>query len=235
VLKVARQWPDLTRVGPREVAGRRLLVASTAAWCVWSGASPAAVTSTETTSGAVYQQPAQPLSSARLEPARGRTLVMAFENVKREGRIVWLGEASAVLLADDLNALGDNAITREQRIQAFERLQVPSAAALTEATGIRIGQLVGAARVVVGSLQLENDMLVVHARCIALDTGRIQADATERGPIAELFATYERVARRIAPPSNTSSEEVQRHHPPLAVFEDYIRMPRRRRRRRSDI
>src|SRR4029077_1828317 len=141
----------------------------------------------------------------------------------REGRIFWLGEASAVLLADDLIALGDNAITREQRRQAFERLQVPRAAVLTEATGIRIAQLVGAARVVVGSLQLENDMLVVHARCIALDTGRIQADVTERGPMAELFGTFERVARGFAPPSSKSSEEVERQHPPLNVFEDYIK------------
>ena len=31
---------------------------------------------------------------------------MPFENVTRESRIVWLGEAAAVLLADDLNALG---------------------------------------------------------------------------------------------------------------------------------
>ena len=43
-------------------------------------------------------------------------------------------------------------------MQAFERLQVPPAAALTDATVIRIGQLVGAARVVVGSLQLEDDV-----------------------------------------------------------------------------
>ena len=68
---------------------------------------------------------------------------MPFDNVKREGRIFWLGEASAVLLADDLNALGVDAITREERRQAFERLQVPSAATLTDATIIRIGQLVG--------------------------------------------------------------------------------------------
>ena len=71
---------------------------------------------------------------------------MPFENVKRDGRIFWLGEASAVLLADDLNAFGANAITREERLRAFERLQVPPAAALTDATVIRIGQLVGAAR-----------------------------------------------------------------------------------------
>src|SRR5438105_545965 len=77
-----------------------------------------------------------------------RLLVMPFENVSHDSRIFWLGEASAVLLADGLNALGTNAITREERVQAFERLQVPPAAALTAATVIRIGQLVGASRVV---------------------------------------------------------------------------------------
>ena len=90
-------------------------------------------------------------------------------------------------------------------MQAFERLQVPPAAALTDATVIRIGQLVGAAQVVVGSLQLEGDVLVVRARSIALDTGRVQVDVTERGPLPELFGTFERIARRLAPPSATAS------------------------------
>ena len=143
----------------------------------------------------------------RMPPQSGaaRSSSMPFDNVKRDGRIFWLGEASAVLLTDDLNALGADAITRQERLQAFERLQVPPVAALTDATVIRIGQLVGAAQVVVGSLQMENDVLVVRARSIALDTGRVQADVTERGPLPDLFATFERIARRIAPPSATSA------------------------------
>jgi tetratricopeptide (TPR) repeat protein len=152
-----------------------------------------------------------------------RILVMPFENVKREGRIFWLSEASAVVLSDDLNAFGVNAITRQERLQAFERLQVPPAAALTDATVIRIGQLVGAAQVIVGSLQLENDALVVRARSIALDTGRVRADVSERGPLPELFATFERVARRMSPASAKTREEIERSHPPLAAFEDYIK------------
>ena len=107
-------------------------------------------------------------------------LVVPFDNVALDGRIFWLGEASSVLLTDDLNALGVAAITREQRRQAFDRLQVPPVAALTDATTIRIAQLVGAARLVVGSLQMENDQLVVHARSIALDTGRVQVNVTEQ-------------------------------------------------------
>jgi tetratricopeptide (TPR) repeat protein len=148
---------------------------------------------------------------------------MPFENVTRDGRIFWLTEASAVLMADDLNALGASAITRMERQQAFERLQVPPAAVLTDATVIRIGQLVGAAQVVVGSLQAEHDTLVVRARSIALDTGRVQADVTERGPLAELFATFERVARRMAPPSAASSADIEAQQPPVTVFEAFIK------------
>src|SRR5262245_9877562 len=151
-----------------------------------------------------------------------RTLVVPFDNLKREGRIFWLGEASAVLLTDDLNAVGTDAITRQERLQAFERLQVPPVAALTDGTVIRIGQLVGAARVVVGSLQMVNDVLVVRARSITLDTGRVQVDVTERGPLPDLFKIFERIARRIAP-SSVSSEEIARQQPTVAVLEDFIK------------
>ena len=149
-------------------------------------------------------------------------LVMPFDNLKRDTSIFWLGEGSAVVLADDLNALGAPAITREERRQAFERLQVPATASLSDATIIRIGQLVGASEVVTGTLQLEGETLVVHARAIALETGRISHDVIERGPMPEMFGTFERIARQIAP-SARSSEEVERQHPPLVVFENYIK------------
>jgi tetratricopeptide (TPR) repeat protein len=149
---------------------------------------------------------------------------MPFENAAREGQMVWLTEASAVLLADDLNALGANAFTRDERRAALERLQVPQAATLTDATVIRIGQLVGASAVIVGSLQVENGTLVVRARSIALVSGRVTIDLTERG---ELFGAFERIARRIAPALNMNTSALsaagEPPHPPLAVFENYIK------------
>jgi tetratricopeptide (TPR) repeat protein len=154
----------------------------------------------------------------------GRILVMPFENVKRDGAIFWLGEASSVLLADNLNAAGLNAITRPERQQAFERLQVPSSAVLTDATVIRIAQLVGAAEVVVGSLHRDADGLVVRVRSFALDAGRVQADVTERGPIPELFAIFDRIALRLAPPSTRSTTGVaEAERPPIAAFENFIK------------
>jgi len=157
------------------------------------------------------------------QPSSGRILVMPFENVSREGRIVWLGEAASVLLADDLIALGAAAITRDERREAFERLQVPPAASLTDATTIRIGQLVRASQVVVGTLSMEGDDIVVRARSIELDSAKVQADVTERGPLPALFTTFERVARRMAPESARSSADVERTHPPIAAFENYIK------------
>jgi tetratricopeptide (TPR) repeat protein len=129
-----------------------------------------------------------------------------------------------VLLADDLNALGSPAVTRDERVQAFERLQVPRAAALTDATVIRIGQLIGAAQVVVGSLQLDGETLIVHARSIGLDNGRVDTDVTDRGPMPELFAIYERVARRLSPRSSPAkSATAAAPQPTLPAFERYIK------------
>jgi tetratricopeptide (TPR) repeat protein len=160
---------------------------------------------------------------AHAQQPADRILVMPFENVSRESRIVWLGEASAVLLADDLNQLGAPAITRDERREAFDRLKVPPAAALTDATVLRIAQLVRASQVVVGTLRMEGDDVVIHARAITVDSAKIRVQADERASLKDLFGAFERVARRIAPESARSSEEVEKIHPPVGAFEQYIK------------
>jgi len=156
-------------------------------------------------------------------PTQARLLVIPFENATHEGRVYWLGEASAVALTDDLLALGAPAITRDNRLRAFERLHVPAVATLSHATVIRLGQIVGAAQVVVGTFEVADDMLTVHARTIRIDVGRLSPEIVEKGPLSELFATYARVARRIMPGSGVSTAEMEQGHPPLAAFEQYIK------------
>jgi tetratricopeptide (TPR) repeat protein/TolB-like protein len=152
-----------------------------------------------------------------------RILVMPFENVARDSRIFWLTEGAAVLVADNLNALGAGAITREERRAAFERLQVPPAAALTDATVIRIGQLVGATHVVVGTLQLEGSTLMVRAKSIELDAGRIERSVTEGGPLTDVFAVFDRLARGVAPPPARGAPDPGAEQPPVGAFENYIK------------
>src|SRR5688572_8082736 len=102
-----------------------------------------------------------------------RQLVVPFDNVSREAQSYWLSEASAVTLTDDLIALGAPTITREDRVRAFERLRVPVSARLSHATVIRLGQLVGAAAAVVGSVEVKGQDLTVRARTIRIEAGRM--------------------------------------------------------------
>ena len=157
-------------------------------------------------------------------PAPSLYLVVPFQNATGEPRVYWLGEASAVLLTDDLAALGTHAIRREDRLGAFERLRVPPVAALSHATVIRVGQVVGAIDVVTGAYELQGDELVVRARVIRLDTGRMTPELSERGPLTDILNIYGRLARRMAP-ANTgvSAEQLAQIYPSLPAFEQYIK------------
>lgn len=152
-----------------------------------------------------------------------RQLVIPFDSVSRDPQTYWLSEASAVILTDDLLALGAPAITREDRVRAFERLRVPAVATLSHATVIRVGQLVAASEVIVGAYSVQGSDIVVRVRQIRLDTGRMAAEIVEGGPLASIFDVYARVARRLVPSSRVTAEEMEQGHPPIAALEQYVK------------
>lgn len=179
-----------------------------------------------TTSAAVRplaaQTPAAAPPSATAAPgisaAPGpRVLVLPFENPARDPRLYWLTEGAAVLLTDELAARGVPAIRRDERLEAFERLQVPPIATLSRATVIRLGALVGAGDVVFGSLWLAGDTLEVRARRIQIDSGRLDEERVERGPLTDLFPIFVRLALRVSPDAGTSSAAVAPGTPSAAV------------------
>src|SRR4029079_9204983 len=55
-----------------------------------------------------------------------------------------------------------------------------------------------------------------------LEAGRIQHDRTVRGPLPELTALVERLARELAPASG-SGPIANTERPPVAAFENYIK------------
>jgi tetratricopeptide (TPR) repeat protein len=169
-------------------------------------------------------------SSATAQPAE-RQLVVPFENQSRQPQYHWLSEGSAVVLTDDLVALGAPAIAREDRRRAFERLRVPAIATVSHATVIRIGELVGAGEVIIGSFDIRpstggtagREDIIVRVRSIRLTTGRMGAEIVESGPLPDLFDIYARVARRLWPASGVSSEELEQVQPPISAVEQYVK------------
>jgi tetratricopeptide (TPR) repeat protein len=167
--------------------------------------------------------------AAAAQPAADgdRFLVIPFDNPGHEARIYWLAEASAILIADSLNASGRHAYTREERLETFERLQVPAVASLSHATVIRLGQVVGATHVVIGSLALNGTQISAQAQDIRLDTGRLENEVAEAGALEDLFGVFERLTRRLAglPPGTTPSASGASggRKPSPQVFENYVK------------
>ncbi len=149
-----------------------------------------------------------------------RILVVPFENTQRDARVYWLSEASAILLTDELNARGLPAIGRDERVRALDELHVPSSASLSRATIIKVGNLVGASEVIVGTFTLEGDTLKVDAHSIRIDVGRLQPPVSDRAPLKDLFGIYQRLAQRLAPEARPSASAAR---PPLDAFENYVK------------
>ena len=164
--------------------------------------------------GQVHPAPIPPSPLARI-------LVVPFDNTQRETRLTWLGEASAMLLADELNARGLSAITRDERVQAFDQLHLPIAASLSRATVIKVGQLLGASEVIAGSFRLEGDELIVDAHSIRIEVGRLESPITERAPLKDFFGIYDRLARRVSGGARRTGPAVL--PPPPGAFENYIK------------
>jgi tetratricopeptide (TPR) repeat protein len=172
--------------------------------------------------GAPERLAAPAVVDAARQPAAGvRILVLPFENTRREPRFTWLGEASAVLLADELNARGVSAITRAERVRAFERLHLPVSASLSRATVIKVGQMLGASEVIGGSYRVEQDQLTVEAHSIRVDVGRLQPQVSEHGPLTTLFGLFDALARRLSLGATRPASAAPQ--PPLGAFENYIK------------
>lgn len=151
------------------------------------------------------------------------TLVMPFVNTRGEARLYWLGEGSAVLLSELLDdGTAASVVPREERVRTFERLQLPAATALSHATVIKIGQLVGATEIVVGSYEQTGDRLTVRARAIKLDSGRMTPELHENGPLTDLVAIYSRVAAGVRGRSPVQPKDDALLSSPSA-FEAYVK------------
>jgi len=165
------------------------------------------------------------VSPAALAAQTAPTLVMPFERASDDSPLYWLGEGAAILLADDLNALGVSALTRPERMDAFDLLGLPVSASLSRATVIKVGQVLGASGIVVGSVEIQENTLAIRARRIDLESGRLEDEIVEGGPLGELFAVFERVARRLAFPASggVGAAPLERVYPPVEAFEHYVK------------
>lgn len=167
---------------------------------------------------------AWPAPAAAQIPGGAPVIVLPFENPSQDPRLAWLREGAAVLLSDLLAAGGERVIEREERLRAFERLQLPATAGLSRASSIKVGQAVAAGVVVIGTLELSGDQLTARSRMVRLDTGRLLPDLQASGPVADLFGVFSRLAHLVRGTSASVPTLPSDRLPPSAqVFELYVK------------
>ena len=167
---------------------------------------------------------AWPAAAAAQLPAGTPVVVLPFDNPAQEPRLAWMREGAAVLLTDLLAASGERVVDRDERLRAFDRLQLPAGAGLSRASSIKVGQVVAAGVVVIGTLELTGDQLLARGRVVRLDTGRLLPEVQAAGALADLFGIFSRLAHEVrgvsaAPPAMPSD----RLPPSMQVFELYIK------------
>jgi tetratricopeptide (TPR) repeat protein len=163
-------------------------------------------------------------------PAASRVLVMPFAasvdaaSPGSAGRSLWLGQAVALLITDDLRSRGVPAVSREECVRAFDRLQLPMSSTLTRATMVRVGELLGASEIVFGDVRL-GARLSVRARMIRLDAGALEPDVARDGSLDEIFDVSHRVGGVLAAGLGqpAADDRGPDSHLPLDVFENYMK------------
>jgi len=165
---------------------------------------------------------ALPPKPAAQAPAKAgpKILVVPFEPPGRDGRTYWLGEAVSVLIANDVTARGLGAIPRQMREHAYEQLRLPLHAVLSRATVIKVGELVGATEVIVGSVDVAGDTLTIRATPIRVDLGRADSDIVEHGTLNDLMTVARTIARRVVPENADAPVPAT---PPLHAFEQFVK------------
>jgi len=162
-------------------------------------------------------------ATAQVSDQPPRPLVMPFQATADEPKAEWLGELAAVALTRELRAAGVPAFSREDRLQAMERLRVPSVPLLSHATVVRLASVVGASTAIVGRIEATAGEIVLRARTIQVDSGRMADEIVERGPRADLFDVSTRIAQRLVPSARPAAEPPVAVRPPAPAFELFVR------------
>jgi Tfp pilus assembly protein PilF/TolB-like protein len=165
-----------------------------------------------------------PVAAPAQVPSASPLLVVPFENSRGDSQRAWLREAVALLLTDALAGSGEATIGRDERLRAFDRLQIPALASLSRASVIKVGQTVGAVAVIVGSVEGSDAELTIKARVIQLDSGRLSPEVVAKGTTADLFAIVAQLAAGLRSNGQPAAPGAAPWRPPSArAFELYVK------------
>ncbi len=134
--------------------------------------------------------------------APGPVLVLPPDGGEAAADAAWVGELVAEALPAALELAGAPAVESADRLRAQAALEIPRAL-LTRATFIRIGEALGADRLVLGSYSLTGSRLSLSLRLLDAERGTLSAPFVASGPEEQILSLVGRLAWDLALASST--------------------------------
>ena len=153
----------------------------------------------------------------------GAVLVVPFELERFDQRVGWLSEGVAVGVTAALEGRGVDVVTRNERLAALDRLQLPPAAALTRATLIKVAELVGAARVVMGTVREADGTVTIISRRLDVEAAQLVELPVVSAPASRLFDAFARLLEHLDAPAATAGSRALAIAPSVPAFELFVR------------
>ncbi|WNG57231.1 hypothetical protein F0U59_22505 [Archangium gephyra] len=148
----------------------------------------------------------------------GPVAVLPFKNLNQDATLEWMRLGIAETLLSDLRASGRvQVVEREQLGHALAELALQEARGTEESTAARVGRMVGARTVLLGSFQRAGNQLRLNARLVAVETGVVLDTAKVTGKLEQIFALQDDLVVRLLGTGDTKAPRRRRRTGPRVV------------------
>ena len=121
--------------------------------------------------------------------------IHAFDNSGKSAPHAWLSVGIAEALATDLPKLGGlRVVDRTQLQKAFDEARLQELTAVDASDAPRLGKMVGADALVIGSFQIVGTQVRMLGRLVAVDSGTVIRAGEATGKLDDLFAIERKLA-----------------------------------------
>lgn len=133
-----------------------------------------------------------PLQAQPQQPGPARVsrllLIIPFENTTNAAGTDWISESFPEVLSTRLSSSGFFIMGRDDRLNAFDRLGIPTGAKPSRATLYQVGQQLDADYLIMGDYRVDEVNITVHSRVMDMERLRLSPEFTESGPLTNLIA-----------------------------------------------
>jgi Flp pilus assembly protein TadD/TolB-like protein len=156
-------------------------------------------------------------------------LVIPFENLPNAAGVDWIGESFPEVLSYRLSPSGLFIMSRDDRLNAFDRLGIPASAKPSRATLYQVAQQLDVDYLLIGDYHVEGGNITVHAHLMDIERLRLSPEMTESGPLTSMIAVQTALAwdvlKTLTPAETVTKSDFVARFPArrLDVLENYVR------------